>query len=443
MKKRGQSNIGIIVVVLITVLIIVFIFKPRITNAAKPFFLLFGIGEEDTIETELTILSPTELAFESFLMSYEDCKNYKSRGCLCDEFDVTKIPDGYSIKLENLGREKTRIELYENNKPTAEKVKVIDNDDLFFYEYDKSLKNFLTKRANEIVLDPKSNNLPYKINNKIQLFRYDEKHVCFVSGTYESKVFEEITKSRLKCNLKDAGVKTARLAMIDFNDYTGDYPSSSFVQSKDSEASKIIENLRTFLLSNVGSITRITESIATKQLRLERRQNMFNDAYENFDRNKDGFISGDVYFISIRALQLGKEKSQIKKDYFKVHYLQGSEQSKILAGKIRSKLGELNGKLIFNNKEVSKAEADEKNRFEFEIVLEENSRDNIGPVFLTCTQSYSNFIACKESTLIPAIFVDVVEVYDDEHYMFEGHHRVIAEKISEGVKGYLSEKESI
>ena len=444
MGKRGQLGTGgVIILVLITVLILAYWFGPDIPNTIKPFFSLFGVGEADAAEIKPTTLSPAELAFESFLMSYETCKNENSDDCVCDEFNTNEIPNGYSIELENLNG-KTRIDLH-GNKPTSEKSKVIDNDNLCLYEYGKSTKKFSEKNTNKIILNPQGNNKPYQIDNKIQLFKLDGKHTCFVSGTYESKVFDEITKSRLKCNLKDIGVKAARLAMIDLSDHTGDYPSGSFIQSKNSEASKIIENLRTFLLHNIGAATRITEAIGTKQGRFERRQNMFNDAYNNFDKNNDKKINDDVYFISIRALQLEKEKSKIKKDYFKIHYLQGSSEGKILAEKIKSKLGGLNGKLIVDDKEFSIAEASEGHRFDFVILLEENSKDNIGPVFLTCTQSYSNFIACKENTLIPSVFIDIVEVKEKEnnHDIFAGHYKTIAKRIYEGIKDYLTEKGNI
>lgn len=455
MKKRGQAPTGAVIVLgLVVFFILLSWLVPKISNAAEPFFLLFGIGEEEK-DKETIPLSPAEKAFESFLMSYEDCKKYKSDDCLCDEFDVTIIPNGNSIKLENLDKKGTRIELY-SDKPTADKPKVIENDNLCFYVYDKSTKKFSKTDANEIVLDPQTGDGLYKVHNKIQLFRFDKENTCFVSGTYESKVFDEIIKSKLKCNLKDAGEGSARMGMLDSSDYTGDYSEYS-AKNRDDETSNIIDYLRIFLSNNVGRVTRITNYIGGdwgKQTRLERRENMFNDVYKNFDKNEDGFIKDDVYFISIRSLQVNKEQSSIKRDYFKIHYLKGSEQGKALAEKIKLRLAELNGKTIADSvgdKKISVAEAGKSYQFNFQIETEENSKEKVGPVFLACKDDYENFIAdlggrpCKESTSIPAVFIDIVEVYEKEnnHDIFEGHSRAIAEKIYEGVKDYLPLYESI
>ena len=107
MKKRGQAPTGAVIVLgLVVFFILLSWLVPKISNAAEPFFLLFGIGEEEK-DKETIPLSPAEKAFESFLMSYEDCKKYKSDDCLCDEFDVTIIPNGNSIKLENLDKKGT------------------------------------------------------------------------------------------------------------------------------------------------------------------------------------------------------------------------------------------------------------------------------------------------------------------------------------------------
>ena len=414
-----------------------FQFGHMIYKTAKSFFSLFGITELGASDKEITQpLSNAEIAFNSFVSSYESCKKISSDSCLCDEFEVSILPEGYLIKLEKLSNEeKTRIGLY-SNKPTAEKVTVIDGDNICFYNYDELTKAFSQINPNEIVLDSKSR-YPYKINDKVQLFKLDNKNTCFVSGTYESKLFDEITKLQQKCDLKARGISTIRIGMLDLSDYSEDYPYESFVQTKNDEASKIIEDLRTFLLNNVGEVTRITGTIGTTQTRLERRQNTFKDAYNNFDKNNNGFINDDIYFISIRGLSLQSKNSNIKKDYISIHYLDGSEQSKIIAEKISSSLNELNGKLIFKDKELKISEADEQYRFDFEIISEENSKQNPGPVFLACTQSYSDFVACKENTFIPAVFIDIVEVDGSGHYMFEAHHASIARKVYEGIKDYL------
>jgi hypothetical protein len=440
MKKRGTlGTIGTLVLIIITIIVVVAVFKPKISSAANSFFSLFGIGEEAGTGTDKpTPLQEAESTFNNFYLSYVNCKNYKSNDCLCDEFDVNQIPEGYSIKLENLAG-KTRIELY-GFKPTPEgDPKVIDNDNLCFYEYDKNTRTFSKIDADEVILNPEEGNNPYKIGNKAQLFKFDQQNICFVSGTYESKNFDEITQLKPKCSLAQAGTTTGKTGILDLGDYTGDYPYNSFVQSKDKEALKIIGDLKTLLLNNIGPVTGTTEEIDLKQNRLERRTNTFSDAYTNFDKNKDGLINDDAYLISIRGLQLQSKNSQIKHDYFKVHYLGSSDKSRILAKNIKSKLEELNGTLIFNDKEVSKAEAGEGYRFDFTVMLEDNSKTNVGPVFLACEGDYKNFAACKENTLIPAVFIDVVEVIEekDNHNIFEGHSGTIAKAIYEGVKEYL------
>ena len=442
MKKKGiTSDVGAMVILVVVLLILIYYIPPKIYKGAKSFFGLFGIGEAEASDKSILTkpLSDAELAFTKFINSYETCKKHSSDSCVCESFELATLPDGYSIKLEKLDGEKTRmtrIGLY-GTKPTPEKVIVIDNDNLCLYQYDKPTRKFSEVSTNEITLDTK-NNYPYKVANEVQLFRLDKLNTCFVSGTYETKLFDEITKSYSQCSLRKEGTSAAKTGMLDLSDYTGDHPYESFVKNKDDEASLIIENLRTFLINNIGKVTRITKPIGTAQGRLERRNNMFSDAYKNFDKNNDGFINEDVYFISIRGLSLQLENSEIKKDYFKLHYLQGSEQSRILAEKIKLRLQELNGKVIYNDKEVGLAEAPEEFKFDFETIKEENSQANTGPVFLTCTESYSDFIACKENTRIPTVFIDVVEVDGNGHYMFEGHPKSIAGKIYEGVKDYLS-----
>jgi len=449
MKKRGAMGTGAAVILMIvTVLVLINWLGPSIGNAAEPFFSLFGVGEDKEEDKESRPLSPAEKTFQSFLISYENCKKYTSRNCLCDEFDVTKIPEGYSIKLENLDKKGTRIGLYEKYKDVAEPSDVIENDKFCFYEYKKEKGTFSITDAKEAVLDPTKYDFSYKVNNKVQLYKYSKDIICFVSGTYSSKEFNEIKGARLKCNLKDKGVKTLKSGILDFSDYTDDYPRLNFVTNKDEEASKIIEKLGIFLLNNLGKVTSITEYLGTSQLRLERRENMFNYAYKNFDENQDGFISNDAYFVSIRTLQIKKENSPIKRDYFKIHYLKGSEQGKALAEKIKSKLEELNGKVIVDragDKKFSVAETGKIYQFNFQIEMEENSKEKVGPVFLTCTGDYNNFVTelkgypCKESTSLPAVFIDIVEVFEKEgnHDIFEQHSKTIAEKIYRGVEEFL------
>ncbi|MDP3766226.1 MAG: hypothetical protein Q8R04_06970 [Nanoarchaeota archaeon] len=435
MEKRGTiGTLGEIIIMVIVLVVALNFVIPHLTQSTNPFSSLFGIGraEAGNVKEQSKSPSSAEQAFSSFVSFYESCKKYSADNCWCEQFDMTTIPQGYSIKLESLNGEKTRLELY-SDKPTPEKARVIDNDNLCLYSYDKPTKTFSNINSRNIVLD--SGNYPYKINNKIYLFRLDGKNTCLVSGTFETKEFDEITKLQKKCSLKAISTKTSRTGMLDFGDYTGDY-SGSFPQSKDAETSRIIEDLNTFLLNNVGEVTRITRQLSSAQSRLERRQNMFNEAYRNFDKNKDTLLNDDAYFISLRGLFLQSKYSQIKKDYLKIHYLQGSEQSRILADKIKTRLQELNGKLIFNDKEVGVAEAPAGYRFDFEIIVEENSKGNIGPVFLACADDYSNFAACKENTLIPAVFIDIIEI-SNENYMFDGHTTTIARKVYEGIKDYL------
>ncbi len=402
------------------------------------------VGTElEASETETT-LSQAERAFNRFVSSYNACKSYGSGSCVCDQFDFSTLPEGYSIKLEDLSGEKTRIEFY-SNKPTPDKADVIENADLCFYHYDKSKGTFSKNDVKQILLDA-DGIYDYKIDNIVQMFKFDDKSICLISGTYESKEFDEITRLQPKCSIKASTIEVKRAGILDLGDYSDDYPKYPDVpnnpQIKNEDSSSIIEELRTLLVDNIGKITRITGTIGTTQMRLERRQNMFSEAYNNYDIDKDGkkdgLISDNVYFISIRSIQIQKDDSAIKKDYFKIYYLQGSEQSKILAEKIASRMQQLNGKLMVDYEELSKSEANENFRFDFQLIYEENTKDNVGPVFLTCTESYTNFIACKESVKIPAVFIDVVEVVGDGHNLLERHHKPVAGKVYEGVSDYIA-----
>ena len=433
MKRKGEwSALGTLLVMAL-VLVVIFGIGPRIYSGAKNLFSFFGVASDG--ETGPTQESAANVAFEGFTNAYQSCKSYQVNDCLCDQFGTNELPDGYSIRLESLSDSKTRIELY-GSKPTPESIKLLDNDNLCFYIYDKSTTSFSLGSPKNIVIDAK-NPYEYKIDNKIQLIKSNTGLVCFVSGTSEREQFNEITRRKNNCNLKSEGTASQKIGMLDLSDYTGDYSQTSFVQSQTEKASAVLSTLRTILIDNIGQTTTITLPTSSAKGRYERRLNMFNDAYKNFDSNKDGKISDNVYFISVRGLQLQQKDSGIKKDYFKVHYLKGSAESKNFAEKIASKLRELDGKLIYGVRELNQAEADEKYRFIVDVIEEQNSQDSQGPVFLTCTGDYKDFPACKENYYLPAVFVDIVEVNGDGHYMFEGHLDIIAAKIHEGVRGYL------
>ncbi len=435
-KKAALGTLATFVLVLFALFIIFYAFAPRITKSAKPIFSLFGIGDEEN-ELIKELPNSAERSFESLIQAYKSCKQYMANDCLCDQWDLKSIPEGYSIKLESLSNGKTRMELLGEN-PTAEKVELIEDDITCLYQYDKSSGKFSLNSIDSVILESKIDS-DFVIGKKIQLFKPDGKNICLVSGTYESKEFNEIQQLKSGCSLGQS--KASLSALLDLSDLTDDYnPGSTFVQSRSDEASRIIEDLDAILLKNVGKVSRITSSISDKRLRIERRKNMFSDAYKNLDNNKDGKISDDVYLISIRVLYLQSKNSEIKKDYFKIHYLGGSEQSKILAENVKTKVMELNNKLIVDENELSAAEADNSYRFDFDAYTEENTIENVGPVFLACVQNYGDFIACKEKTLIPAVFIDIVEVdtESENHNIFQRHSKAISTKIYEGVKDYLS-----
>ena len=443
MVKKGSlvsSPLGYLALMVIVVVVIFLVVIPRINLGGKTFLSLlpFGKNSDDSQKTE----SAAEIAFSSFITSYDNCMLSASDNCLCDQFDASNLPSGYSMRLENLATLKARIEIY-SGKPTPEKIVVKDFNNFCLYKYDKSSGKFSKEDAKEISFE-NGGNYDYMVNNKIQIFRIDRETICLVSGTYESKDFDEATRLYQKCSLKEQAIEQ-KSGILDISDYSGDYQKYPDVLSnptiKNEESSAIIEQLSNLLLENVGKVTRITEDLSSRQTRIERRTNMFREAYNNFDAdkdgNKDGKISDNIYVVSIRSVQIKKEDSKITKDYFKIHYLKDSPKSKELAQKIGIKLQEANSKLISNDQELKTAEADERYRFDFQIIYEENSKENVGTVFLACMGDYSDFIACKENVLIPAVFIDVVEVNGDGHYMFEGHKKTIARKIYEGVKDYL------
>lgn len=431
MNKKGTvESVGTLVLLIVGILIIIN-FGPKIIDYGKSFF---GISQaeasENKVNKEIPKISSSnaEIIFDKFVNSYESCKNSGVEYCVCDQFDVTQIPDGYYIKLSSLGGMDTSIELY-GSKPTPEKRKVVPKDDLCFYQYDSSANTFSPLKAYDIRLD--SSNYNYKIDNKVQLFKVNSKITCFVTNVDKSNLFNEIKQAELRCNLKTNGAVTKRVGIIDF--------------SNDDETSRIIDYLSTFLSNNVGRVKRITapvisiqdNPIISIQDNLQIRQDIFKEAYDKFDRNNDKYISDDIYFISILASSVQKGEPKMRKDYFKVHYLAGSGQSKILAEKIISRLKELNGKLIYNDKELKNVVLEEY-KFDFDVVPEVNTKSDQGPVFLACAESYTNFIACNENVLIPAVFIDIVEVEGDGHNLLEGHQASIARQIGEGIKDYLS-----
>ena len=249
------------------------------------------------------------------------------------------------------------------------------------------------------------------------------------------EAFQALNTREDRCELKATGASNLMYAMLDIGE-------SSIVGNFNGEANsaKLLEELEKNLLSAM-KVSRITQELASVTRRFERRTTWFQDKYKRFDRNKDQMLSDDIVLISASSLYKNIGDSEIKQDYFKIHYLKDSAESKALAENIAKKLEEISGKLIRDNMEERKeGEIDRKYKLNTKVIIEENDFNNPGPVFLACSGDYKSFAACKENTKIPAVFIDIVEINGDGYYMFTGHYAIFAKKISEGVQAYLSSK---
>jgi len=442
MKKRGQVPTGAtMILVLITVIVIVFWAGPAIADNVKPFFILFGVGGEEE-NGKIIAKDPAELAFNSFLFEYKDCKEkYKSDDCLCGSFDTTEIPDGYSIKLEDLNEKGVRIGLF-GKKPTAQKQEVMTGDNLCFYKYDKSKNSFYKSDADGILLDPAKSYNEYTFNKNIQLFKVDSSNICFVEKTSDREGFVGITRQSIKCYLKDKQTpeEKIKLALLDL-----ELSSSLGEFDGEQKASEIIDQLEKYL-KNIGKVSKITKEFASVSVISERRTSWFNSLY-NREGGDEKSIKDKVYLLSVAAKYKVLKESDIKQDHIILHYIKGSAKSKLLAEKIKKQLDGAYGKLYKDGKEYPKAEADEKYRFNTKTVYEANDASKKGPVFLLYTKGdYDTtkppwIYSWKEKEEIPAVFIEGVEVDGDGYYLFTGHYELIAEKIYEGVKDYFGTKE--
>src|SRR3989338_7656719 len=102
MKKRAAvSALGTLLIVVIVLSIILFGIPSKIYKLGKSFFSLFGVGEAEAGTNKGTEikLSYSEAVFNAFISAYESCKSYSSERCICEQFDVTSIPElAYSHK---------------------------------------------------------------------------------------------------------------------------------------------------------------------------------------------------------------------------------------------------------------------------------------------------------------------------------------------------------
>lgn len=430
-KKKGMSMTSALgsIILLLVALVVIFGFGPKIYGVAKIFFGSTGLESGDGQKTTLSA-DPGTAKFEEFVSLYKKCKSYSSDKCMCDSFDYTALPEGYTIKLENLQTtKKTRMEL-RSDKPTPEKVETIDNDALCFYNFVGDKFEKITAQDMDL---SKNNYKDYKAENKIQLFKFDNGNTCFVQATGR-EAFQALNTREARCELKAKGEADLMFTMLDLGE-------SSVIGTFNGEvnSAKLLEELEKNLLY-IMKVSRITQEFASVTKRFERRTAWFQDKYKRFDRNGDQLLSDDIVLISVRGLYRNIGDSEIKQDYFKIHYLKDSAGSKALAENIAKKLEEINRKFILDGRDYKEGEVDRRYKINAKVVIEENDVNNPGPVFLACAGDYKDFAACKENTKMPAVFIDVVEVQGDGSYMFTGHYIIFSQKIYEGVRNYLASK---
>ena len=450
-NKKGGMPFSSTMMILVLIFAVAFFASafPQLSSLVNSIKTALGLdsGEAESSEYDnLPNIAGARREFQDFLDSYKECLNYKSNNCICDEFYYGSIPEEYSIALFDSPPE-TKISLI-----SRENKKEIDfyssNSKICHYDYSTGQKSQIFN----FDLTDKENS-DYKFENKIQLYKFDNNNVCFVKKASEREGFVGVTRRGVSCGAKDKGISLpkTKLALLDIGEF-------SFVGSFDGEkkASKLLEQLDVHL-RDVSKVSRITEKFAEVQNRPERRTSWFNSLYER--EGKEGnSLKDKVYLISIAAyyksLKYLKEED-IKQDHFVIHYLKDSPKSKLLAEKIKEQLDSISGKYYKTGVE-DKKQISEKYKLNTVVKLEGKDTKNKGPAFLIYSEEKFLFFftsryegydinkppwkyTWKEKYEIPAVFIDVVEVDGDKHYLFEGHYGIISQKIYEGVKKYLEE----
>lgn len=439
MDKKGFANSVIALIIVIVTAALILGFFSSITSSSNTFFGLFSSDDEENQDPDLVENIPQKM-METFLDSYNSCKNYLSDACLCSQFD-TGILEGHHIKLENLKDQKTRISIYAD-KPTPEiPSTIIENDDICFYKFDSERESYYKAEAKEIILDPEKYYNDYTYRKKVQLFKLDSRNTCFVEKTSDREGFGKAARKEVKCSLKDEkgtdeGIKLALLDPGDSDnlaDFAGDQKTAQIIVYLEDR------------LENIGKVSRILRGSSTEKMIIDRRKEMFSSLYDN-EGGEEKSIKDKAYLISIATKDKKQEDSAIKQDHIILHYIKGSLKSRALAESIKNQLETIYGRLYKDGREYNKAEIDEKYRLNTKVLFEENDASKPGPIFLLYTSgnydvNYAPWsYSWKEKEEIPAVFIDLVEYEEDGYNLFEGHYGVLAEKIYEGAEEFLGLK---
>ncbi len=434
--KRG--TLGATISIIIMIVAVIFVASGIASKILKAVYVFLGVEEDDSVPP----LSAGKSDFDSFAGYYERCKHQSSGDCYCDQFDVKSLPEGMTISIQNLlSQKKTRIEMFEA-KPTPEKVKVIDNDGICIYRYEKATDSYSKINIDRILLKNDGVDKSFEFNKNIMLFKADGSNTCFAEKTSDREGFTGITRRFTKCELKAKGINDAKLALLDLglSDTIGGFDGEQ-------KSAAVLEGLER-RLADIGRVSRITKEFASVSIISKRRTAWFNSLYSR-EGGEEKSLKNKVLIISVGSFYKNKDDSGIKQDYFTIHYYKGSLKSRQLAESIKLSLDSAYGKLYKGGEEFNIAEIGEEYRFNAISRFEENDNANKGPLFLMYTEGDYNIneppwkYSWSEKGEIPAVFIDIVEVNGDGHYMFEGHNELISEKIFEGANKYLNGEKGV
>lgn len=432
----------------ILVFIIVIPVGPKIASAAGNLLDIF-LDKNNNDENKEFEFQPS---FYSFTNLYKVCKDTKASGCICPEFDISLIPKGYDIHLEQL-KTQTRIFFSKDNQDTEEpgQFEIIDNDKLCYYRYDHQKNELISDHSQSEFIIPSDRKIV--IRNKVLLYKASNIQTCIVGGGQEkTDTYENIKQSTQSCFVKAEKPDKVITGLIEHSNYLMDYNEKQEVMKHNTlEGRNIYEYLEDDLESVIGPVVKSPKKPGDGVNPNIYREEMLDLlAYEKFDYNRDRFISDNVYFISLRTLEADKDKFQgEKKDYIEIHILKDAPYAELLAQAIKKEFEQLNGKEVFEKghkiyteaKELPEALISEENRFEINVKVTPHDILDNDPVFIKCTQKpYIDYYICKENRLLPAVFIDIVEVYEstDDNKLFPYHEQTISKAIMKGVNNFYN-----
>lgn len=424
--KKGYTNLGLIGFFIILAIAVIVFGTIIVKNLNIGIDNIFGDdGDLEIIHEES---KKSFNIFKDLVSKYEKCKDHTNDKCICELFEYSGLPEDFNIKITNFeDRNKVRIELLHKESQTDKDPVVLDNNKFCFYNFVGDKFEFIS--AKEIDISNEKIYEDYKAEGKMQLYKFDDEHVCFVQKTGR-EAFNALTVREKSCELMEKDEDDVKLAMLDIG-------ASSNVGNFDGETigNRLLLKLGQEL-QKISQVSRITEEFASVTTRSERRKSWFDDKYDKYGKDK-------IYVISLSVRYM--ERTDLEEnDEFIIHYLEGSEKSKYLADRIKSRLEEIKGEYYIDGEKKEEGKVLREYKVNAGTTTKINSPQNVGPVFLACVGDYEDFPFCDENTKIPAVFIEAVEVYGDGAYMFTGHYEIYAQKIYEGVNDYLiAEKQKI